>query len=132
MSWCRWGSKCSDTITQFAVDVACKDCPGSDLYIYEGDRLECCGCPLFMDFACDTEAEMLAHILEHEKAGHHVRRSLIEHASGRVPTVATSPASGHDASTPAAWKARVDGWLKDAEEAGFLEPVKGKSADDGK
>lgn len=87
MSWCRWGSRCDNTIPQTKVDAECaaKGCPGSQLYIYESmlDTFVCCGCLLSSgDFECKTEEEMNAHILEHDAAGHHVRRSLLASARG--------------------------------------------------
>lgn len=81
MSWCRWGSRCQNTVPGFVADLACTHCPGSSLYIYdEGDCLVCCDCLLQTSggsFTCKTEREMDAHILAHEAAGHHVRRSLV-------------------------------------------------------
>lgn len=71
---------------QYKVDMACAEsgCPGSALYIYEstGDAFEC-ACAA--DYTCKTEEEMFAHILEHDRAGQHVRRSLLERAHGREP-----------------------------------------------
>jgi len=83
---------------EYEVDAACvaAGCPGSSLYVYEGDKFTCCCCALTIvneahgdhgDFKCDTEAEMLAHLLEHDAAGHHVRRSLLEQARGREPAL---------------------------------------------
>jgi hypothetical protein len=85
MSWCRWGSVCTNAVVTSDLDAlneACKDCPGSDLYIYESvtDKFVCCGCYLHAseNFEVNTHAEMNQHILEHDKAGHHVRKSLLE------------------------------------------------------
>jgi hypothetical protein len=39
------------------------------------------------DFECNTEAEMNQHLLEHDAVGHHVRRSLLEWALGKEPTI---------------------------------------------
>jgi len=60
----------------------CKDCPGSDLYIYEDldDVIVCCGCNLDKDrndFKAPDEAAMDAHIQEHVKAGHHTFQYLM-------------------------------------------------------
>lgn len=87
MSWCRFGSHCRNTIPEFEVNAECKDCPGSSLYIYEGAKLTCCMCASDLeDFECDTAAEMFAHILAHDAAGHHVRRSLLHFAqTGKHP-----------------------------------------------
>lgn len=86
MSWCRYGSKCQNTIVLFECDLVCPrvTCPGSDLYIYESDdAFVCQWCPLatgteveIIDFRCATEDEMFGHIEEHVKAGHHVRPSI--------------------------------------------------------
>ena len=79
MSWCRWAEPCGDS--------SCLNCPGSDLYIYEGNRFVCCGCLLQPEntgsFECETESEMLAHILEHDKAGHHIVEYLLDEAKER-------------------------------------------------
>lgn len=85
MSWCRWGSRCTSTTPAYKVDEECRDCPGSDVYVYESTiGLICCGCFLTggEGFICQTEVEMFKHLLEHDKAGHHVRRSLLERAKG--------------------------------------------------
>jgi hypothetical protein len=97
MSWCRWGSPCWNTAApQYVVDVACTVCPGSDVYVYDGGRLTCCSCRFgpddlenggHFDFECDTEAEMYAHLLAHDAAGHHVRKSLLARARGEEPEV---------------------------------------------
>lgn len=89
MSWCRWGSLCDATFPyNYKVNEECKDCPGSDVYIFESatdGKFECCDCGLAnsdSDFRAGTAAEMLEHILKHEAAGHHVRRSLVAEARG--------------------------------------------------
>jgi hypothetical protein len=91
VSWCRWASICSNTVPLYRVDAECQDCPGSALYIYEDYRggIVCCGCNRNEsdDFMCATEAEMFAHIRMHHKLGDHVRRSLVELAHGRTPTL---------------------------------------------
>lgn len=84
MSWARFGSKCQNTITPEPENAACawKTCPGSDVYVYEGDDgLRCDLCALlpgdFPRFVCKTGDEMRAHLREHVAAGHHVRPSLL-------------------------------------------------------
>jgi hypothetical protein len=67
MSWCRFGWD------------------GSDLYIFEDvhGHFVCMDCLLLHgddNFVCATAREMYKHILEHEKAGHHVIPSLLEKA----------------------------------------------------
>ncbi len=82
MSWCRFNSVC---------ELGCKDCPGSDVYIFKNtDGLyECCSCWLLGpfpsgSFTCKTKKEMYRHILEHDTAGHHVPRPLVANAKGVV------------------------------------------------
>lgn len=101
MSWCRWGSKCQDTVPPTIQDDACprETCPGSALYIFEhcNGTLVCFDCSLSPD-GSDFEAgptgakgwdidlesipfatreAMARHLLEHDAVGHHVRRSLL-------------------------------------------------------
>lgn len=74
MSWTRWGSSCDNAFPPHPSNDACKDCPGSDVYVYESDRgFECCG----DDFICKTSDEMKEHLREHVKKGDHVRPSLL-------------------------------------------------------
>jgi hypothetical protein len=84
MSWCRWGSLCTNSIPGYAVDELCEDCPGSSLYVYESSNgfLVCCSCPFDRseepaDYEAETEEQMLRHLIEHHKNGQHVRRSLL-------------------------------------------------------
>ena len=54
--------------------------PASDLYVYLdcGGYLSCCGCKLGNgNFAAYRTADMVAHVEEHERAGHVVRASVI-------------------------------------------------------
>ena len=80
MSWVRWGSRCWETFPfQNQEDVDCGEkCPGSVLYIYEfdTDKFHCACCDDVKDFI-GTEEQMAKHLLEHDKKGHHTRRSLI-------------------------------------------------------
>ena len=105
MSWCRWGSKCTNTATKAAREFcglpvepdendACPDetCPGSDLYIVEElYRLICyCGvdedgCFQISDPYVDKNltlsreaAKLMAgHVLAHDASGDHVRKSIL-------------------------------------------------------
>ncbi len=75
------GSRCIDTMAIIhAEDIACKNCPGSGLYIYESDEgIECCMCQFDFDgFHAKNEREMFQHILQHDSADHHVRRSILK------------------------------------------------------
>lgn len=83
MSWVRFASKCTWTIPPNPRNDVCPDwmCPGSSVYIYESvypDGIVCCSCSLmkYEDFVAQTRDEMLDHIEEHVRAGHHVRPSL--------------------------------------------------------
>lgn len=100
MSWVRWGSFCGlqgRYVREFSRLIEdpvlraeqerkakqnedCKDCPGSDLYIYESSfGIVCCGCKFTQgkdDFVTDEDG-MLAHIQEHAKAGHHTFQYLM-------------------------------------------------------
>jgi hypothetical protein len=53
--------------------------PGySDVYVYEGDGLVCSGCLLDGEnHEYFTTAEMVAHLRQHEQAGHLVPSTLI-------------------------------------------------------
>ena len=82
MSWCRWGSPCTNGVPPHPINENCgKDpCKGSDLYIYESDRgIECCGCRISKngDFVAYTKFQMTKHIKKHHELGHHVRPSLL-------------------------------------------------------
>lgn len=84
MSWCRWGSVCTNGPAR-PENIACvaAGCPGSDIYVYQSaGPTVCCLCSLNgdKDFETRTELEMQRHILEHEDAGHHVRRSMVADA----------------------------------------------------
>lgn len=89
MSWVRWGSKCD--FLESPCSAAPAECPGSDVYVYEGsaedgrDGFVCCcgGSDEVNDdgsfnFVCATEAEMMAHLKEHVAKGDHVPMSLLE------------------------------------------------------
>jgi hypothetical protein len=87
MSWCRWGSLCWETMPRiYLADLDCESCPGSSVYVYEvGDDLyECCACDI-SETGRFSEAGMLAHLLEHDARGDHVRRSLLLEARGASP-----------------------------------------------
>ena len=48
---------------------------GSDVYVYYdvGGFINCCGCHLGeKSFHANTEKQMIDHLREHQKAGHHV------------------------------------------------------------
>lgn len=47
---------------------------GSDVYVYEScsGGFDCCGCNLLGDYNCATPEEMIAHLIEHRKAGQFV------------------------------------------------------------
>ena len=50
-------------------------CDGSDVYVYYdvGGFINCCGCNLNgQSFHADTERQMIDHLKEHEKKGHHI------------------------------------------------------------
>ena len=90
MSWVRLGSKCYQgwPFRQSPCTAAPGPCPGSDVYVYEGSRLTCCGCLLTptddearCEFMCDTDAEMIEHLRAHIAAGHHVAVSLLSYVS---------------------------------------------------
>jgi hypothetical protein len=51
----------------------------SDVYVFEhvGGFIQCCGCLLGDDWDYNTPREMLAHLDEHEAAGHDIGRSRI-------------------------------------------------------
>lgn len=83
MSWVRWGSEC--TFCQWPWYRWCHEgvdfCPGSSVYVYEGDGFVCCGCsmaPEHEQFTCATEAEMVDHLAKHAAAGDHVPRILYD------------------------------------------------------
>ena len=81
MSWCRFGSPCTNGYPPNPVDETCVDCPGSALYVYEGTDgyYHCCWCLLRddgEDHLTETAEEMWAHVDEHVNAGHHVRMSM--------------------------------------------------------
>lgn len=82
MSWVRWGSRCGQL--SWPIEDAHDDCPGSDVYVYDDVTrgLTCCGCIMSADrsVSVKTEADMLAHLLEHDAAGHHVPRHLLREA----------------------------------------------------
>lgn len=45
----------------------------SDVYVYEGSYgFECCGCKMLPSFTCDTELEMIEHLIKHLEIGHTV------------------------------------------------------------
>ena len=77
MSWVRWGSPCEASWPPHKANENCKDCKGSDVYVYESeDGYECCGCRY--DFpTCKTADEMKEHLRYHVKQGDHVRPSLL-------------------------------------------------------
>lgn len=55
----------------------CPNCPGSDVYLYRSvyGGVECCGCLLAEDVISqtfNTADELMVHLGEHVKAGHHV------------------------------------------------------------
>lgn len=52
---------------------------GSDVYVFESDRgIECCGCNLDGSFVADTPEAMIAHLVQHKRAGHFVLPNVIE------------------------------------------------------
>jgi hypothetical protein len=88
MSLCRFRSPCDSlAFHRYEEDIACDPCPGSELYIIEtgDDVYECVWCKLGDSSPMTYEATM-AHILAHDAAGHHVRKSLVIQARGEVPT----------------------------------------------
>lgn len=107
MSLCRFGSPCTATFPwTYQVDVDCKDCPGSDVYIFETreGEYDCSGCSLRPGLI-KSQDELFAHILQHEAAGHHVRRSLVEFAKGNTPALEAESKAVSDAID----KARAEG-----------------------
>ena len=61
---------------------------GSDVYVFYdvGGFINCCGCLLRdTSFHADTEQEMLSHLREHQKAGHHVPEDAIEELTAALP-----------------------------------------------
>ena len=52
---------------------------GSDVYVYldVGGYLACCGCCLSDYWRHDDTASMIAHLREHQAAGHHVPEETI-------------------------------------------------------
>lgn len=90
MSVCRFGEPCWSGMPLHDCDLACNPCPGSSVYVYwtHKDALECCGCSISSGhFTATTVDEMFAHLLAHEAAGDHVRRSLLAMARGETPSV---------------------------------------------
>lgn len=88
MSWVRFGTACKGDMLLNIPDDCCPNCPGSDVYVFESTEggIECFGCRLLGGmsrdraecFVCETPREMLAHLLEHHVAGHHVPLDLLE------------------------------------------------------
>lgn len=53
----------------------------SDVYVYYdvGGFINCCGCALGdSSFHADTERQMIDHLREHQKAGHHVPSGVFD------------------------------------------------------
>lgn len=101
MSWVRWNSRCIGTDPPFACNMDCNSgahCPGSSVFVFEGGAgLICAGCHFERDedFVVHVagedptpaeEAAMMAHLLKHHQAGHHVRPSLLPGADLREAT----------------------------------------------
>jgi hypothetical protein len=60
---------------------------GSDVYVFYdvGGFINCCGCHINDgSFHADTEQEMIAHLREHQKQGHHVPEDVFEELSGAI------------------------------------------------
>ncbi len=82
MSWARFGSICTNGTPYNPINETCQDetCPGSDVYVYrmkDGFSCDLCRIKHCENFKTKTENEMIDHLIEHQKAGHHVRPSLL-------------------------------------------------------